>query len=210
MGDKEHDLIQSVIQPDEAYNYLLQDPYLSAIVQKWGKCSLKGGENYFFELCKSVLAQQIATRVAQKLMKRMFEYFNGEVTPEKVAKTSLEELKSIGISARKVETIQNIANYCLEGLIDFDLINQMPDREIFNYLTKVKGVGPWTVTMFLIFAMNRPRVVPSGDFGICKALQNLFDLEELPTPQEVENYYSLWAPHESAASWYLWRSLENG
>ena len=82
-------------------------------------------------------------------------------------------------------------------------------RKIQAELTRIKGVGSWTVAMFLIFALNRPRVIPSGDFGIRKAIKLLYDLEDLPSAELVEKYYQAWEPHESAVSWYLWRSLEN-
>ncbi|NLI91344.1 MAG: DNA-3-methyladenine glycosylase 2 family protein [Peptococcaceae bacterium] len=198
-----------IIQAEEAYIQLGADPKLSPIIEKWGKCKLKRGENYFFELCRSIMAQQISTKVAQKLQQRMEELFDGDVSAEKVLKTPVEELQSIGISRRKTETIHAIASLCQGDSLLFHQIDEMTDQEVSAYLTRIKGVGAWTVTMFLIFALNRPRVIPSGDFGIRKALQNLFGLQNLPSPQQVEELYRVWAPHESAASWYLWRSLEN-
>lgn len=197
------------IQIEESYRQLKQDPYLEPIVEKWGMCSLKPGENYYWELVRSILAQQISTKVAQKLGARFQEHFMGVVTPEAISRSSVEELRGLGISARKAETILTIASSCEQGKINLDDLDKKTDQEIQIELTKVKGIGSWTVTMFLIFALNRPRVIPSADFGIRKAIQIIFGLKELPSVDMVEEYYLAWNPHESAVSWYLWRSLEN-
>jgi len=208
---KELDMDQrdNIIQVDEAYRQLVNDPKLGPIIEKWGKCRLKRGDNYFFELCKSIMAQQISTKIAQKLRSRMEELFDGHVSPAKALDLTVEGLKTIGLSQRKAETIYFIARHCQSGELKLKEIDLMSDQEVHDHLIRIKGIGSWTVTMFLIFALNRPRVIPSGDFGIRKALQNIYQLDSLPLPQEVEEYYKQWAPHESAASWYLWRSLEN-
>ena len=200
---------QNRIQPEEAYEELKKDTYLNPIVERWGRCILKRGENYFWELVRSILAQQISTKVAQKLGDRVKDYYQGKVTPVVVASSSVEELRELGVSARKAETILTIASLCVQGNLRLEDFDQKSDKEIEAELTQIKGVGSWTVTMFLIFALNRSRVVPSGDFGIRKAIQLLYGLDEIPPSEIVEKYYKAWAPHESAVSWYLWRSLEN-
>ncbi len=198
-----------LIQIEESYLQLKQDPYLKPIVEKWGMCSLKPGENYYWELVRSILAQQISTKVAQKFSERFGEYYQGDVTPESVSRSSIEDLRGLGISARKAETILTIASLCQQEEIKINDLDQKSDQEIQTELTKIKGIGSWTVTMFLIFALNRPRVVPAADFGIRKAIQMIYGLEKLPSADVVVEYYLAWKPHESVASWYLWRSLEN-
>lgn len=197
------------IMTEESYQQLKQDPYLQPIVEKWGRCSLKSGENYYWELVRSILAQQISTKVAQTLGARILEHFQGDVTPARLSCSSVEELRGLGISARKAETILTLASLCQQKKIKLDEIDSKTDQQIQTELTKIKGVGSWTVTMFLIFALNRPRVVPSADFGIRKAIQRIHGLQDLPSVDLVEEYYLAWKPHESAVSWYLWRSLEN-
>ncbi len=201
--------ITDLIQIDEAYIQLSARPELTPIIEKWGKCRLKRGDNYFYELCKSIMAQQISTKVAQTLSLRMEQLLEGEVTPQNVLAVKVPQLKTIGLSERKAETIYRIASFCQSGELRLKDIDSMTDQEIFQHLTQIKGVGAWTVTMFLIFALNRSRVIPTGDLGIRKALQNIYRLKELPSPQKVEELYQNWEPHESVASWYLWRSLEN-
>ncbi|MFA6808516.1 MAG: hypothetical protein WCR27_05945 [Eubacteriales bacterium] len=209
MPNGSYDSFNNLIDIEEAYKCFVGDPYLGEIVKKWGKCTLVRGENYYFELCKSIMSQQISTKVAQKMTERLSDLFDGKVTPEKVYKVDFDELRSIGLSARKTETLIQLAQSCIEKKINLELVDRMTDRNIGDYLVKVKGIGPWTVTMFLIFAMNRSRVIPIGDFGIRKAVQNVYSLDEMPSPEKVGSYFSSWAPHESVASWYLWRSLEN-
>lgn len=198
------------IRADEAYEQLRRDPCLKPIVEKWGKCRLRPGNNYLLEIIKSIIAQQISTKVANKLTNELVKYLRGNVTAESISALEVEELRKLGISSRKAATILTVSSLCSSGKIRLDDLAIKSDREIYNTLTGIKGVGPWTVTMFLIFALNRPRVVPSGDFGIRKAIQIIYGLQELPSVESVKEYYTAWAPHETAASWYLWRSLDNG
>ena len=111
------------IKPEEAYCKLREDPYLKPIVERWNRCIIKHGENYLWELIRSILAQQISTRVAQKLGERLKEYYQGNVTSDRVACSSAEELRELGISTRKAETILSIASLCVQGdlkLEEFD------------------------------------------------------------------------------------------
>jgi len=199
-----------IIQVEAAWEALQKDSHLGPVVLNWGKCPLAPSKDYFRELCESILAQQISVKVALVFTQRLNDLLNGKIDPQTVCALSVEELRPLGISARKAETLLDLARHCLEGRIELDKLREMPEMEIREGLTQVKGIGPWTVTMFLIFALNRSRVIPTHDFGIRKAIQKLYKLEEIPKISEVPQYFSLWAPHESVASWYLWRSLENG
>ena len=200
---------QGKIDAEQAWIKLEADPALGAVVRQWGKCPLKPHADYFRELCESVLAQQISGKVAAALADRLVQRLDGVITPETLASLSIEDLRAIGISARKGATLLELAVRCCDGRIPLATLGELSDKEIIDLLTGVKGVGPWTVMMFLIFSLNRPRVIPAADYGIRKAIQNLFGLSELPPVSKVAAYYDAWAPHESAASWYLWRSLEN-
>lgn len=199
-----------IIQADVAWKELQEDSYLGPVVLNCGKCPLLPSKDYFRELCESILAQQISGKVALIFSKRLNDVLEGIIDPLTVSSLSVEEMRRLGISVRKAESLLDLAKHCLEGQILLEKIREMPEMEIRERLTKVKGIGPWTVTMFLIFALNRSRVIPSHDFGIRKAIQKLYGLAEMPKIAEVPQYFLSWAPHESVASWYLWRSLENG
>lgn len=197
------------IQPQLAWQQLRADPVLGPVVLKWGECPILPHDDYFTELCESILSQQISGKVAKAIATRFKSLLNDQVTPASLLSVSMEELRQIGISLRKGESLQDLARYCVNGEILLTELAGWSDDEITRQLVRVKGIGPWTVMMFLLFSLGRPRVIPSTDYGIRKAVQTLFDLAEMPQPQDVVEYYARWAPHESAASWYLWRSLEN-
>jgi len=198
-----------IIQAEVAWQQLQNDSHLGPVVLKWGKCPLLPSGNYFRELCESILAQQISGKVALVFSKRLNDISDGKVATLTLSSLSVEELRGLGISVRKAESLLDLAKYCLNGRILLEKLMEMSEIDIRERLIEVKGIGPWTVTMFLIFALNRSRVVPSHDFGIRKAIQKLYGLTEIPKIAEVAEYYLAYAPHESVASWYLWRSLEN-
>ncbi|MHB1406320.1 MAG: DNA-3-methyladenine glycosylase family protein [Desulfitobacteriaceae bacterium] len=198
-----------MLQAEAAFAALREDEHLGPVVRKWGICPLKPHPEYFRELCESVLAQQISGKVASSLAERLLAKVNGRLTPETLASLSTEELRALGISGRKGETLLELARSSLTGEIPLAELGGLGDEDIRGILTKVKGIGDWTVMMFLIFSLNRPRVIPASDFGIRKAVQRLYDLSEIPSVETVKGYFRAWAPHETAAAWYLWRSLEN-
>ncbi|GAB6174957.1 DNA-3-methyladenine glycosylase [Paradesulfitobacterium aromaticivorans] len=198
-----------MLQAEAAFVALREDEHLGPVVRKWGICPLMPHPEYFRELCESVLAQQISGKVARALAERLLAQLNGRLTPEALASLSTEELRALGISGRKGETLLELARSSLTGDIPLAELGGLDDEEIRGILTKVKGIGDWTVMMFLIFSLNRPRVIPASDFGIRKAVQRVYDLSEMPTVEAVKEYFEGWAPHETVAAWYLWRSLEN-
>ena len=197
-----------LLQAEKAFQYLQQHPVLGPVVLRWGICPLRPGTDYFGELCRSVLAQQISGQVAQAIFERLDVLCAG-LRPESLALFSIEDLRAVGISARKAQTLLELAKRCQTGDIPLPDMGIIAEQEIRSQLTSVKGIGNWTVDMFLIFALNRPRVVPGADFGIRKAIQKLYGLAALPAVGEVSGYYREWVPFETVASWYLWRSLDN-
>ncbi|WP_206811941.1 DNA-3-methyladenine glycosylase family protein [Paradesulfitobacterium ferrireducens] len=192
-----------------AFAFLSEDECLGPVVRRWGICPFEPHTEYFRELCESILAQQISGKVARSLADRLLARVHHRLTPEVLVNVSLDELRALGISARKGETLHALAQGCLQEQIPLERLGELPEEEIRVILTRVKGIGDWTVMMFLIFSLNRPRVIPASDFGIRKAIQGLYRLPELPAPDAVKGYFQAWAPHETAAAWYLWRSLEN-
>ena len=114
-----------------------------------------------------------------------------------------------GLSRAKVTFLRDLAEHVEDGELRLDQLAELPDEEVAEQLIAIKGLGPWTVHMFLIFHLGRPDVLPVGDLGIRKAVQVLHGLDELPTPAELERIAEPWRPHRSLASLYLWRSLDN-
>lgn len=169
----------------------------------------------FSSLIKSIIHQQLNLKFAFTLTERFVKTFGEEMdgvwfypAPEKVASLTVEQLRELQFSGRKAEYVIGIAGLAASGNLDFEKIKSNSDAEIAQELIKIRGVGPWTVQNFLMFALGRPNMFPMGDIGIQNALKKFFDLEQKPTPAEMEVYKEPWNPYLSYASLYLWRSIE--
>ncbi len=121
---------------------------------------------------------------------------------------SIEQLKMAGFSNNKTTYIKDLADKFIDGTIAPRKFKKMDDDEIVETLTKVKGIGPWTAQMFLIFSLNRMDVFAPADYGLRKAIQKIHNLEKLPTPKEAENFAEKWKPYRTIASLYLWKSMD--
>lgn len=169
----------------------------------------------FSSLIKSIIHQQLNLKFAFTLTERFVKTFGEEMdgvwfypAPEKVASLTVEQLRELQFSGRKAEYVIGIAGLAASGNLDFEKLKSKSDAEIAQELIKIRGVGPWTVQNFLMFALGRPNMFPMGDIGIQNALKKFFDLEQKPTPAEMEVYKEPWNPYLSYASLYLWRSIE--
>jgi DNA-3-methyladenine glycosylase II len=131
------------------------------------------------------------------------------LTPEAILKMRPYRMRSLGLSKQKTLYIRELAKLTRDGDVRFERLPEMEDAAIIETLTRVKGVGVWTVQMFLMFALQRPNVLPVGDLGVRVAMKKAYGLAELPKPQEMESIAAAWHPYRSIASWYMWRSLEN-
>jgi DNA-3-methyladenine glycosylase II len=169
----------------------------------------------FSSLIKSIIHQQLNLKFAFTLTERFVKTYGEELdgvwfypSPEKVAQLTVEELRELQFSGRKAEYVVGIAELATSGQLDFEKMKSKPDAEVAQDLIKIRGVGPWTVENFLMFALGRPNLFPMGDIGIQNALKKYFNLEEKPTPAQMEKYKEPWNPYLSYASLYLWRSIE--
>ncbi|MDT8900778.1 DNA-3-methyladenine glycosylase family protein [Anaeroselena agilis] len=186
-----------------------RDPVLAAIISSYGPCALRPKKDYFAVLCESIVSQQLAVKAADAIHDRFTAYYGGEPTPDKLAATPPEKLRELGLSGRKAEYMLDLADRFRRDAITPAAFAAMPDGEIIDQLISVKGIGVWTAHMFLIFALNRPDVLPVGDYGVRKAFMLSYALDALPGAKLMENIAAPWRPWRSIASWYLWRSLEN-
>jgi DNA-3-methyladenine glycosylase II len=117
-------------------------------------------------------------------------------------------MRKLGLSRQKIAYIRDLARRTRDGAIVFPELRALSDQEVIERLTEVKGIGVWTVHMFLIFALRRTNVLPTGDLGIRAAVRKAYGLAELPKPNELEELARPWHPFCTVASWYLWRSIE--
>jgi DNA-3-methyladenine glycosylase II len=117
-------------------------------------------------------------------------------------------MRRLGLSRQKTEYIRDLARQTVKGKITFESLPQLADAEVIEQLTAVKGIGVWTAHMFLIFALRRNNVLPTGDLGVRSAIRKVYGLKELPKPQEIEELARGWHPYCTVAAWYPWRSLD--
>lgn len=167
-------------------------------------------EPVFETLARSIVYQQLSGKVARVIFNRLAEAAGGRtVTAERIMRLTPRRMRSLGLSQQKTEYIRDLAKRTRAGKVDFEILPGLSDEEVCEHLTQVKGIGVWTAQMFLMFALRRADVLPCGDLGIRTAVGRAYGFAALPTPAEVEQTGAPWHPYCTAASWYLWRSLEN-
>jgi DNA-3-methyladenine glycosylase II len=184
------------------------DPILSEIIDRVGEYRIQFREPDFETLVKSIVYQQLSGRVASVIFGRLVSAVKGKVTPETILKLRPSRMRTLGLSGQKTAYIRDLARHTRDGSVVFEELPDLADLDIIERLTQVKGIGVWTVHMFLIFALRRHDVLPVGDLGIRNAIRRAYNLAELPTPAEMEQIAARWRPYCTVASWYLWRSLE--
>lgn len=184
------------------------DPILRAIIEKVGPFRLEKREPSFETLVRSIVYQQLSGKAAATIMGRLKAHVGSRFTPGALLRLPVEELRALGLSNQKAAYVHDLAERTRKREIRFQHLLDLPDEEIIEILTQVKGVGVWTVQMFLIFALERPNILPVGDLGVRNAIQRAYGLEALPTPDEIRQIAECWHPYCSIASWYLWRSLD--
>jgi DNA-3-methyladenine glycosylase II len=188
------------------------DPHLAAVIAQYGLCTIQPHTNYYQDLVESIIGQQLSVKAAASIRNRFRDLFDGQLpTPEQILTKDVETLRGIGFSRAKANYVRDLAQHVIEGKVTFDHLPQLSNDEIINELTDVKGIGEWTVHMFLMFCMGRLDILAYGDLGIRNGIKQLYSLDHAPSPQEIKdiaNRYH-WAPYQSIACWYIWRSLDN-
>ena len=202
--------------PQEAVAHLRQaDAHLNHLIDLVGDFTLEIApiSSPYEALARSIVYQQLSVKSAGTIYGRFRGLYsaNAHPTPQEVLNTPFETLRSVGLSNNKTKAILDLAQKTADGhLPDLMQIQQMPDDDVKSALCAVRGIGPWTVEMMLIFSLGRADVMPSTDLGVQKGCQKTFGLAELPTPKALMEMSEPWKPFRSVAAWYFWRSLELG
>ncbi|HEY9287526.1 MAG TPA: DNA-3-methyladenine glycosylase 2 family protein [Candidatus Dormibacteraeota bacterium] len=161
----------------------------------------------FGVLVASIIGQQISGYAARAIGRRLADRFGGRMpSPQQLLATEPQALKEVGLSRMKIEYLRSLAEHIIAGTLQVDRLHELDDEEVRAQVTSVKGIGRWTADMFLLINLERPDVLPSGDLGIRAAIQRLYKLDHLPSPNEVEVIGEKWRPNRSLASFYLWAS----
>ena len=184
------------------------DPVLAEIIGRVGEYRIQFREPEFATLVRSIVYQQLSGRVAAVIHGRLEAALAGSVTPAGILKLRPQRMRKLGLSAAKTAYIRDLARHTRDGSVIFEDLPDLPDQEVIERLTRVKGIGVWTAQMFLIFSLGRLDVFPHDDLGVRSAIRNLYGLDELPNKEVSHRIATPWRPYASVASWYCWRSLE--
>jgi 3-methyladenine DNA glycosylase/8-oxoguanine DNA glycosylase len=219
----------------KAVNHLKKaDPVMRAIIEKIGPCRMRSSPPVFHSLARSIVYQQLNGKAAATIFERFAALAGEPLMPEGILKLSDEQMRGVGLSRQKSAYLKDLAAKNAAGLLDFSRLPELPDGEVIEHLTQVKGVGVWTAQMFLMFTLKRENVLPTGDFGVRMAMyRHYLDVQrkkmvkktaaqkksaaakkapkpkiKLPTPEQMEKIAKIWEPYRSVASWYLWQSID--
>jgi DNA-3-methyladenine glycosylase II len=191
------------------------DPILGALIDALGPIDLsdRAGrpDDHYGALVRSIVGQQLSTKAARTIYGRLCERYGGRTpTPAELIADDLDALRlAAGLSRAKASYLKSLAEHVVGGELELERFDAMPDAEIAAELIAVKGLGQWTVDMFLMFHLQRPDVLPVGDLGIRRAVERAYELPDLPDPAQLTELAAPWRPHRTLACRYLWRSLDN-
>lgn len=185
------------------------DPVMKAIIDAVGPYTLRFERDRFAMLVRSIVSQQISTSAARAIRRRLQELAGPQgLTAENLARFGMGDLRSVGLSPQKASYVADLACKVNDGTVDLRRIGRLPDEDVVQTLTQVKGIGRWTAQMFLIFSLGRPDVFPHDDLGVRTAIRDRYGLDELPDKETSHVIAAPWRPYASVASWYCWRSLD--
>src|SRR5262245_51344544 len=191
------------------------DPLLGRLIDRVGPCRLEldSIQSPFAALAEAIVYQQLNGRAAAIIHGRFVALFRPRrlPSPDGVLSAPHDALRAAGLSRAKIAALKDLAARTNDGTVpSMRDLRKMDEEEIVTCLTKVRGIGRWTVEMLLIFRLGRPDVLPAGDYGIRKGFARVFKIHSLPTPKQILRRGERWRPHRTMASWYLWRAAELG
>ena len=188
-----------------------RDARMAAFVSRAGPCTLarrRHAGGAFAALARSILYQQLATGAAAAIHARFAALYGGRPTPRAVAATDDAVLRGVGLSGAKAASVKDLASKVLDGTVRLGGISRLSDEEVVRRLCAVRGIGPWTAEMFLIFQLNRPDVWPVGDLGVRAGFSRIHGLAIVPSPSELALLGEKYRPWRTVAAWYCWRAMD--
>lgn len=186
-----------------------RDPKLRPILDAQGVLEFNPEGDPFESLVESILSQQLAGSAASAIIKKVRALFpGGELDARRMHRVDPKKLRGAGVSPQKLSYLKDLSARVVNRTLDLESLESMTDEEIIEVLDEVKGIGPWTVHMFLIFTLGRPDVLPVGDYGIQTSVQSVYGLAELPKKADIERLAERWRPYSTVASLYLWHAKD--
>jgi DNA-3-methyladenine glycosylase II len=190
--------------------HLMKDKKLKSLIDYYSKPKFINNSNYFDALSKSIIYQQLSGKVAKIIYTRFLFLFKNRVSnPIEYLSINNDDLRGVGLSKQKISYIENLSNYFINSEESLDLTT-LSNEDVINELIIIKGIGRWTIDMFLMFTLFRTDILPVGDLGIKKSFKQLYDLKELPDEKYMINQSKEWSPYRTIACCYLWMIIDNG
>ena len=193
----------------EAEIQLSKDKYISPLIKKWRKCTIKpiNKRVYFEDLVDAICSQQLSGKAAKTIFERVKKLV-GKITPKNILSQSDQNLRNCGLSWAKVKYVKDLASNVVKNNLKISKLDNLSDDEVIKELVLIKGIGRWTAEMFLMFSLARPDIFPVDDLGIKKGFEKVTGKkwDKIKSAKFAEKN---WKPYRTVASWYLWRSLEN-
>ncbi|MEO8260694.1 MAG: DNA-3-methyladenine glycosylase [Acidobacteriota bacterium] len=190
-----------------------RDPILGAAIKRIGPCGMaeRQRSDHLTALVGAIVSQQLSTKAAATIFGRVVALVpEGEaLTPARIEALSDAALRGAGLSGQKVGYLRDLCARILDGRLQLDELEALPDETVVERLIAVKGFGRWTAEMFLMFRLHRPDVLPIGDLGIVNAVRKLYRLRKAPPPKRLLQIGEAWRPYRSVACWYLWQTLRD-
>ena len=190
---------------------LKKDKKMNDLINKFGRPDFSQREDYFQSLLRSIVFQQLSGKAAQTIYERLVNLIpnTSNLCPNEVLKLDKDEMRTAGLSFQKIDYVRNMANYFENNSFYKKDVERMTDEEISKELIQIKGIGQWTVDMFLMFTLNRADILPCTDLGLQKGIMKILNMKNLPSKKEMENCSRKWRPYRTIACWYLWRMVDD-
>ncbi|HEY4210160.1 MAG TPA: DNA-3-methyladenine glycosylase [Steroidobacteraceae bacterium] len=190
------------------------DPVMAGLIGAVGPCGLLADTlgSPFQTLAQAITHQQLNGTAARTILTRFIQCCGKAgafPTPQEVVKAKDKTLRAAGLSFAKIAALKDLARKTLDGTVpEHDTLVSLPDEQIIERLTQVRGIGRWTVEMMLMFRLGRPDILPADDFGVRAGFKLTYGLRQMPAPRALAAYAEKWSPHRTVAAWYLWRAVE--
>ena len=181
---------------------------MARIIRAVGPCRLPKRHGRYATLVHAIISQQVSTASARAVQKKLRAAAGGYLSPERIAALSSGELAGVGLSRAKASYIAGLSERVADRRLRLDNIDRLDDEAVLERLVEVRGIGPWTAHMFLMFVLNRPDIMPIGDLGIGYGFKRVYGLRKVPSEQRMLALADAWRPYRTVGSWYLWRSLD--
>ena len=185
------------------------DPVMSKIMDTLKPRVISQRENYFVSLVQSIISQQLSTKAASTIYRRLVDLVKNDVSPDSIAILTSTSLRAIGISNQKSKFILGLAELLRSNESYFDNLSHLDDEAVVMELTKINGIVEWTAEMFLIFSLRRLNVLPLRDVGVQRAMMKYYRLRKKPSERKMKFIASKWGIYKSIGSIYLWYALDN-